>query len=433
MCLRFSGKYEKYSKEIPDMSWFLKYIHFKWLMMLAVCLGNVALQVNLISFAPILHEIAKDLNIGMGTATNLMVAFTLAGSFALIVGGFLCDRFGILFVLILGNLCGSLPTVLMPSIGTTYSAVFLARLIEGFAMGFCLCTISPVMAIWFSHEERGIAGGIIGTSMAVGPAVGVVSSPVIFLATKSWQLTSAYLSVFSWVSLLFAVILALCPKPKIADLAPSGEMSSGNLFKRAVAWPVTWIIVMVLFFATWCLQTIYNITPTYIAINGPMGLGFGHMVSGKLMLSTSIAGILAPIIAGIVQDKFFSGNAKPFMFIGYVLICICMLLVLVPSVYAFKPFLAISLAFSGAGIGIVLPAVTVFIAMVYPVQIVGKILGLSMGIGGFGAPAGLFACGLVVERFGNYSAAITLISCAAAAGFIFTLFLVKPKRGYIRE
>ena len=76
---------------------------------------------------------------------------------------------------------------------------------------------------------------------------------------------------------------------------------------------MTWIATLVVFFAAWELQTIYNITPTYLAADAPLGLGLGFMSASKLMLGASIAGVLAPIISGIIQDKVFKSKRNNFV------------------------------------------------------------------------------------------------------------------------
>jgi MFS family permease len=408
----------------------IQYPRFRWLVLFTASLGFAAMQINMIAYAPLLADIAKNLGVDMGAATNLMTVFLITASIALIVGGILCDRYGIMFVIILGLLCTSVPATLMPWIGSSYQAVLWARIIQGFSAGFLLCTMAPIMAIWIPLQEKGLASGLMNGSVTLGSAVGVLSAPAVFLALKNWQQMIAWLSIPCWAALLLAIMVVFSPKPQgLLSQSQTSEVpvADGSALKRALSAPITWIGVLVTFFTAWCFQSLYNLTPAYFAADKPVGIGFGPMLSGKLMLAVMIAGMLGPVIGGLLQDKVFRGRAKPVLLIGFALSCVFIYAILFPAVYANMAVLIVCLILVGAGNAFLYPAIVVFISGTYPVHIVGKMLGLWFGIGAFGGAAGLFAGSLAVGKFGNYNVAISLVSLAAVVGFIFALFMVRPK------
>lgn len=403
---------------------------FRWLVLIAACLGLAAMQIDMIAYAPLLGDVAKDLRIDMGAATNLMAVFLFTTSIAFIVGGFLCDRYGIMFLIILGLLCASVPAASMPWIGTSYKAVLWARIIQGFSAGFLLCTMAPIVAVWFPLPEKGLASGLMSGSVSLGSAIGVLAAPAVFLASRNWQQTAALLSILGWLALPLA--LGCRHKSQAFEAqSQSREASSteGTAFKQALSAPITWGGVLVTFFSAWCLQTFWNLTPTYFAIDKPIGIGFGPMLSGKLMLAVMIAGMIGPVIGGVIQDKFFRGNAKPILLIGFILSSVFTYAILSPVVYTNMVVLVVCLILVGSGVAFLYPALVVIISGAYPIHIVGKMIGLWMGIGALGGATGMFVSGLAVAKFGNYNAAITQIALAAVVGFVFALFLVRPKRG----
>jgi MFS family permease len=405
----------------------IQYPRLRWLVLITVVIGYIALSVNMIAFAPLLPEIAKDLKIDIATATNLMTASAFYASVALIVGGFLCDRLGIMFVVILSLLGMGLSSVLIPWIGTSYKAVLWIRIFQGAAGGILFCVMSPICAIWFPERQRGLASGLMGGAVSVGSAIGVLAAPALFLALKSWQQMAAWLSVVSWIGLVLALVIVFSPKPQLPSQVEAGGAPEKTAFKRALTSPITWIGIFVTFFIAWCLQTIYNLTPSYLAADKPIGVGFGPMMSGKLMMAVMIAGIVGPVIAGLLQDKVFRGNPKPVMFIGFIL-CAFIYTVIFSFVYSNLFLLVVALILAGAGIQFVYPAIVVYVSAAYPIHTVGKMLGLWMGLGMFGGAAGLFAGGFVLARFGNYNVSIMLIALAAVIGFVLALFLPKPKQ-----
>jgi MFS family permease len=403
---------------------------FRWLVLSTMCVGYLAMQINMIAYAPLLGEIAKDLRVDIGTATNLMTVFWFAGAIAVIVGGFLCDRYGIMLVVIVGLLCTSIPAVFMPWIGTSYRAVLWARVIQGISGGFLFCVISPVLAIWFPSKGKGMASGLMNGSVSLGAAAGVLAAPALFLSLGSWQQMAAWLSIPGWVALALAFVFVVSPKPQIASSQPHAggrPVSESGAFKQALSAPITWIGVAVTFFTSWCFQSLYNLTPTYFAAEKPVGVGFGPMLSGKLMLAVMIAGMFGPVIAGMLQDRVFRGHARPVLLIGFGLTSIFTYAILSPVVHANRGLLLACLILVGLGSMFLYPAIVVFVSGAYPIQIVGKMIGLWLGIGGFGTPAGLFIGGLAVARFGSYGAAIAQIAVAAVVGFVIALFMGRPK------
>jgi MFS family permease len=387
-------------------------------------------QIGIIAYAPLLGEIAKDLAVDMGAATNLMAAFMLSATLALFLGGAVCDRYGVRTVIVMGLLFSSAPATMMPLIGTNYWVVFGARLVQGFSVGFILAAWAPLMAMWFPPENRGLIGGLIGGSIPLGSAIGVLASPALFLAVGNWQRTVALLSIPGWLT----VALALAIWDKLRDsrvqARPGDEptITGGSVFREALFAPITWIGILVAFFSAWCLQSVYNLIPAYLAIDKPVGVGFGPMLSGQLSLAIMISGMFSPVLGGMLQDKVFRGNARPVVVIGFLLTGAFTYAILLPFVYTNMTVLSICLIAVGSGVMMMNPAMAVFVSSAYPTGIVGKMNGMWLGVGAFGGVAGLYAGGRAVAWLGNFKVALLMIVLAAAVGIVFALFLVKPKR-----
>jgi MFS family permease len=402
----------------------IKYPAMRWLVLLAGGIAVLAGNMYIISFASILPDIAKDLGIDIGSATNFMSVFMLASATFIIVGGMLCDRFGIFFVLILSALFASGGAILMPLMGHQYSTALLARIFEGIGTGFAYSLMSPIMATWFPPKEQGITAGLLGMASALGAVISYPLSSGLYAATGSWQEMSAWISIIGWAGFLLTLFLIFTPKPVLPSHFQAKDVPpSGDTFKRQLTEPMTWICMLVVFFAAWQLQTIYNITPTYLAAETPLGLGLGHMTASKLMLGASIAGVIAPVLSGIIQDKVLKSNARPFMFIGYVLCCVFMYFLLLPAINGHKGFLLLSIILAATGVAVLYAALPLFVSLNYPLQVMGKVFGIVFGLGAFGGAIGLFVAGAAVDAKGNYHLAITAISLAALTGFICVIFL----------
>lgn len=408
----------------------MEYPRVRWLILVAAVFGYMSMQVANLSIAPMLPQIAKDLSVDMGAATNLMTAFLFSASIALLFAGIVSDRFGVMAAVTLGLACAAIPAALMPWIGTSYTAVFWARIFEGFSVGFLLSAMGAIIAQWFPPREKGLAGGLMGAFVSVGSAIGILAGPAVFVATGSWRLTSAWLSIIAWIGLVFSIILLATAKLQPPAQAMAGDgppPSDSRPFRTALFSMTTLAGIIVSFFANWCLQCLYGLTPAYLSAEKPIGAGFGPMMSGQLMLAVMIAGIIGPVIGGLLTDRAFKGNVKPVMATGFAMCFVFIYLIQAAYVQASIPFLLTALILAGVAVQFVFPGISVYIAKTYQLQVVGKMTGLWFGIGAFGGVLGLLIGSVTVNKLGAYNMAIVLIALAGLAGFIFALLLPRPK------
>ena len=398
---------------------------YRWLVLAAGCLAICSIYMNMIAYAPILGEIAKKLNIEFGTATNLMMGFVLAVACVLTWGGVVCDKFGMTTALVLGLLCSTVPTALMPWIGNNFTTVMLARLVQGASVGFVFATIGPILALWFPPKEHGMASGLLIGSVSLGCAIGVFTSPAILAITGSWEKTVFILGTPGWAAILFAILITR-RTPPVSNmpeaLASHGMPAETMTFMGALSCPITWLGSLIVFCNAWAMYCLYNLVPPYLAAEAPMGLGLGAAMSGKLSIAVTIIGLFATIFGGIFFDKFAKGDSRAAAIIGF-LISACVIVILSTAISKNIYFLTLCLLFSGWGIPFMGPSISAFIAMNYPPGIVGRMIGWWFGFGSFGGAAGLYLGGMTISSSGNFYLAISMISVVSIIGVVLSIFL----------
>jgi len=399
----------------------------RWLVFIASAIALMAGNMFNLSFAAILQEIAQSLDIDIVTANAFMWVFMLAVAFSIIAGGFLCDRFGVLFVLLLSTLFAAGGALIMPWAGNSFSATLVARILEGIGTGFAFCLLSSIMTLWFPPKERGLVAGLFGSAIALSGAIGFPLCSALFKTIGSWQQMSAWISIIGWAGFLMTLVLMAMPKPRLPSHASVAETAQDGAFKRELGEPLLYIGIVVSFFSAWLLQTLILNTPAYMSSDIPLGLGFGYMTASNLMIFFSVAMMLAPIVSGVIQDKVFKTNARPFIFIGFALCCIFMYILLLPAVYTNRPLLIVCLVFAGSGIAVLAAAIPLFVGLNFPPQTLGKVYGIIAGVGNFGGATGLFVTSWAVGAKGSYSFAITVISLAALVGFLLVFALKRWK------
>ncbi len=402
---------------------------YRWLVLAAGCLAICSIYIDMIVYAPILGEIAKRLHVEIGAATNLMMGFVLSIACVLIWGGVVCDKFGITAAVVLGLLCSTVPTALIPWIGDSFAAVLLARLVQGASVGFVFATIGPILALWFPPKEHGMASGLLIGSISLGCAIGVFVSPAVLAMTGSWQKTVFILGLPGWAAIVLAILATRKTPPMLVNgpaPLPSGAAPETMTYLSALMSPVTWLGSLVVFCNAWAMYCLYNLVPPYLAANAPMGLGLGAEMSGRLSIAVTIIGLFATIAGGYFFDKVAKGDSRLAAVLGF-LISACIVVILLPAVSANVAVLALCLLVSGWGIPFMGPSISAFILTNYPPSIVGRMIGWWFGFGTFGGAAGLYVGGMTIGRSGNFYLAIGLISVASLLGAVLVLFL-KPSR-----
>jgi MFS family permease len=406
----------------------LLYPKFRWFVLLTLAIVTASSSIALISPAPLMGIISHDLGLSLGETTGAMMgSFTLCVALSCIIGGIVIDRFGAsrtfigsLVLIITGEL-------LTPIIGDNSGAMIFIRIMEGCGAGPIMAAFSTLAAEWFPMEERGIVTGVAGMSVGLGVAIGFVVSPVFYNLTGNWQSAMGWLSLFCFIGLALTIIMLLGPKAPEGKETVSNETTDNYDYKRSMGLIVTWVCVACIFFNSWLNQAFNDLTPGYLAIDPPVGLGMGPMTAGQYMMIYQIAFMIGSILAGIAVEKIFKGNARPCILIGFILIAIFASTIKLSSVYSNSTTLLLCLILTGLFMATINPVVLAFIAKEYPKQITGKIGGMVQGLGIFGGTAGVAAGSVALHGTGTYQMSISIVSVIAIVGFLVAIMLKSPK------
>ncbi len=406
------------------------YPRFRWYVLLTLCIANMASAIIMIAPAPIIKFVAQDLGLDVGQATMAMLGvFSIASAFSCIIGGFLCDRFGFVKPYIASFLFLALPTLALPYVGHNLGAVMAVRIIQALGIGAIPASVSPIAAIWFPPQERGIVTGFQGMSYTLGLALGFVAAPAAFAAAGTWQGAMPWLTLICFVGLVLTIVIPFGPQPgthahieaRTALAADSGD------FKLAVVQPVTWILLSVMVCQAWVMAAFNDLTPNYLAADSPIGVGYGAMMGGKLMMAVQIAYMVGSITTGFVMEKIFRGTTRPVIMIGYAVFAIFAVSIILPLVYGRLPVLLVCLMVAGFFQAWVIPNALAFISLHYPPHITGKLVGTAFGINLFAASAGIMLGAYALHHTGNYHISIIIVGTVAALGFVLAFFMKPPK------
>jgi len=408
------------------------YPGFRWLVLILASLAFISIQMVYLSVAPLVPVIAASLNTDPGTATNvLMTSFLVSGCLMwILAGGYVCDRYGVFVALILGCLCLAVPGSLMPVIGANSTCIFWARMIQGLSAGFGFPAMPAIVSTLFPPSQKGLAIGLMNSSVAVGGSAGVFLGPLVLKTVHGeWKSMSATISIFVWACVVLGLILFASFNSKLPKREDPADEAKGSAFKKALVSPFTIVGIMISFLTAWAMHRLYGLTGAYLAADRPLGAGYGAMTAGQLMLGVILlAGVTGPILGGFLLDKAFRGNAKPVLLIGYFLLCVFVYALISSRVTGSAGLLEVVLILAGYGVQFAISMMFYLIASSYPPQIVGKMSGLWGGIGSFGGVLGFYIAGLTVKSQGSYHTTLYLQSFVALIAFVLTFVLFALKK-----
>ncbi|MBP2650309.1 MAG: transporter transrane protein [Firmicutes bacterium] len=404
---------------------------FRWVILAVLCITQVCSSTILISIAPLMGVIAKDLGIDLGTASfSFMGLHFLATAISCIISGFLIDRFGLYKVLGGSLTVMAIANASLPFVGTTYEGVLAIRIIEGFSCAACVVAIGPVVATWFPNHEKGTANGLQSVAISLGIAAALVASPALVNAVGYWQGGVAWLSVLPILALMLNIWVAVAPHPEPpAQAGPNGSVVSDDdqIFKKALRKRGFWIGALAYCCGLWTQQAFNDLMPSYFAVEQPIGVGFGPLVAGKIMTTVMFAGIAGSLVVGILLDRVFKGKARPIVLIGFALLAICCTSVMFPQVYGNWGTLLLSLVMVGIGTPFINPVVLAFAASSFPSSIVGRVVGIWTGVGLFFGALGVIIGAGALHATGTYHLSIMIVGMVAVVGFLIAIFMKKPQ------
>lgn len=404
---------------------------FRWFVLAALCISTIATTIQMIAPATVMGIIAKEFGTDLGTTTGtIMGLFPLAVGVSCLIGGALIDRFGFIRIALASMILLIISSLLVPVLGQDLGGIALIRILQGLASGPILVVISPAAALWFPRKERAIVAGLQGMSVSIGFALGFAIAPSIFQAIESWQNMMAWLSIFGFVGLIMVLIVVFGPKPPVTR--PKADPDTISDFKLALRQPVTWVGVAIFCCGSWLLQAFNDLTPAYLAIDPPVGIGFGPVKAGQIMGIYMLAFLIFAGISGFIMNKVFRNNARPVIFIGFLFAAIFCTSIMFQFVYSNMPVLMICLILAALG-AFTMPCAVAFITLSYPPYITGKIEGLWQGLGIFGGAIGVLIGAAALRGTGNYQLSIIILGIVAVVGAIISFFITPSKVFCVNE
>jgi MFS family permease len=321
--------------------------------------------------------------------TLMMVGFGLGG----IAMGRLADRFGVMWVVLLGSV----------GLGAGFIAAGMSgnltmfALVHGVLLGACgsAATFAPLVAdtsLWFVRR-RGIAVAICASG---NYAAGAIWPPIVqhFVESVGWRSTYVGLGVFCAVTMpLLAMGLRARPPAAVASSSSASAAISNRPFGLSLTQAQTLLCIA----GVACCVAMAMPQVHIVAYCGDLGYGAAR---GAEMLSLMLAcGIVSRLVSGAICDRI--GGLRTLL-LGSVLQGLALLL--------FLPFdglvsLYIISALFGLFQGGIVPSYAIIVREHFPAAEAGARVGTVLMATLFGMALGGWMSGKVFDLTGSYHAA----------------------------
>ncbi len=285
---------------------------YRWVVLAATMLVNLAIQILWIAYAPITGPAARffgvtDLQIGLLAMSFMAVFIPLSIPVAWAI-----DTYGFRPVVSLGAVLMGLFGVLRGLAGAHYGLVFASTLGIAVAQPCLLNAWTKVPAQWFGVEERATAVGLITLSSLLGIALGMALTPNLVLVMGIPGVQLLYGGLAAAAAVLFLILARERPAtpPCPAGMEVRALMLDG--LKHALKVKAFWQLLWVFFVG----MALFNGISTWIE-NIIRPRGFSPEQAGTLGAFMLVGGVLGAVILPPFSDR--QHRRRPYLLAGLVL------------------------------------------------------------------------------------------------------------------
>ncbi len=412
------------------------YRHVIVLILWFVYVVNCCDRIAVLTFLP---YIQKDLNLSAVEIGWLGSIFFFGYAFAQPCAGYLADRIGAKKTMNVAVWVFSVVTGLTGFVQSFWQFICL-RFGLAFGEGQHFAPTMRMISNWFPRQERGTASGFFITSVALAPAIVpvIVTQAAALLFGGKWRPVFFLMALPGFVCIwLIWRYIADSPKAMyaagkvkkeeydlitsshISDSGEEGKTYSSKLFASDIQFYLYTLALFIMLMIYWGMTTWIS---TFLVRQHGMNLKtMGFYAS----LPFAVA-FFSMFLGGWIADKWFGGRSK--------IITMISLLGSIPALnlIGFVPsgrtdLLLLGLFIGGFFINLAFGVMYAFPTWRYPKELVGRVVGVSNGVGQFGAFLSPVIAGYLVISLPNNSYDFTNVfifwSALALVGAVAVFFL----------
>ena len=173
------------------------------LMLLVLITGSFIAILNQTLLSPALPTIMKELAVDASTVQWLTTGFTLVNAIIIPVTGYLTDRYSVRGIFVVAMSLFTAGTVLT-AWAPNFSILLAGRLVQAAGAGMMMPMVGTVMLLTFPVDKRGVAMGLFGIIIGVGPLIDPVVSGFV-VDNGDWRIMFWVIAAMCLVGIAFAI------------------------------------------------------------------------------------------------------------------------------------------------------------------------------------------------------------------------------------
>jgi ACS family hexuronate transporter-like MFS transporter len=280
---------------------------YRWVALALCFLGFMVAYMPRLGLAPLAPFLKDDLHLTKAQVGLLSSATTAGYAIFLIPAGLFCDRWGVRWTLVAGQIVGGLFLV-----GMMFVHGLNAALIVMFGVGLGLGIISPSttkgIVDWFSQRERATALGIKQMSLNAAGLVSAAALPAVALRS-GWRVGFAGLGAVAIASGVLSMGAYREVVPGLAGAPGGGAPTAATPWVSRLS-ALASRDVLLLFAAAAFYYTAEMGVLTYFVLYLKGQLLVPVVAAGFLLGAVDVGGLFGKPLAGFVSDRFFHGKRK---------------------------------------------------------------------------------------------------------------------------
>lgn len=310
------------------MSKFTSSFKYRWVILgVCFCAYMVAFMQRL-SIGPLVPFLKEDLNLTSAQAGLFMSAAAFGYMLTVIPAGWLVDRIGVRWLLLIGEIFGGIFIISMFFVDSFTQGLIIMSL-AGMGMGCIFPASTKGVLVWFPAKERATAMGIKQTAVNLGGIVTATTLPTVALAL-SWHYGFLGIGFIAIVIGIVSFILYKNP-PLSATIGTTESMEDASsekpsvleIFKNRNIWLVIGVGM--------CLMVVEFAAIAYFVAYLEEILLFYVVTAGFLLAVLEAGGAFGKPVSGLLSDRLFGGNRRG------VFILMCAITCAMCLVFAFLP------------------------------------------------------------------------------------------------
>ena len=389
-------------------------LRYRWVILGVCWLAYIVAFMQRLSIGPLAPFLKEDLGLTSAQAGLFMSAAAFGYMLTVMPAGWLADRIGVRWLLLIGEVFGGIFIASMFTVTTfTQGLTFMA--LAGMGMGCLMPSTTKAVLEWFPVRERATAMGFKQTAVNVGGIITATTLPAVALAL-SWHYGFLGIGIIAIVIGIVSFILYKEP-PSSADPSISEPVTSseaGTSMREALRSRDIWLIIG----ASVCIVAVEFSAIAYFVLYLKEALLFGVVIAGFFLAMMEAGGFFGKPITGLISDRLLHGERKKLF------ILMCLLTFGMCIVFAFLPQgspswliipLCLVLGFVGIGWGgLHLALIGEFAGR----ELVGRVTAFNAVFILIGIMAGPPIFGYIVDTTGSYQMAwlfLAIMAILAAA------------------